>query len=90
MIKIGILTVFVLILSSCSIDPQRQTRGGVNATLLIEELGSGFGCTIYRFTDDGAHHYFTVCSDHEMISTQSLIRQGKTTSTEEIKTELIP
>jgi hypothetical protein len=52
--------VAALFLSGC-IKQAESTAASTNANVDVERLFTADGCTVYRFYDNGEHHYFSKC-----------------------------
>lgn len=83
--RIILIVLIAFIVSSCAKDPVSVSRTS-NPDVPIALMFEHDGCKVYRFTDDGNHHYFAKCDNSSSISETHIKCVGKSCST---KDELI-
>ena len=76
-----VLILALLALAGCGGEPPIATKATNNPNVPVSLLFEHEGCSVYRFRDDGRHHYFVTCAGSRLRSAINSYaeQQGKTT-----------
>lgn len=77
--------IIALLLIGCAKEPVSTSQTN-NPDVAVSLLFVNEGCSVYRFYDDGRHHYYTNCSGTLTTRTESCGKNCTKTVNDDIET----